>query len=643
MNNLSEKDELIKYLYKKRFFEYAEKYSNSSSNLSDEDLAAITEKINRLGKDERKELKKHLLAKFSSINDSHIFYLISKTKAKTKVQSADNETKEKIKNFYLNLNKISEIEIILKVVQYNPNLEIIFDFDSDSITHIEPTSDKNVKGRMDTELDKIFIGAKIDENDTNKLIGTVAHELCHLAMQMLFNNQAKPYEKNDNESVEKFKIINKKFLEQILQGIIIDEDGIIKSVYDNYKQDKWDAELIVRVPHILAHYEESGEQILNDNCQELFNYYNKEIIPKLNDFVDKSYLIRTKKHIEYINLKLNYLQRIEESNLRIENPIDLNEPLSSDKLPNIVLIKSSHNFNSCISVYQYLSENSITYAITDFGSFLKFKNDEILKSSDFNALIVDLEANSKIDFKNNFKSISNEKNLILIANEKIYETVKAEIENCFKNNKNKDILKLVTDKDYKYSDLTEPSQKQFIEMKVLFQDKELKLKQVLGIEKNSDISDELKDILDLDIFHKKIEIGCFDDDLVEELYVKRTLNHCIYLDKNIFEKSENSDLFVIQNDESLKIISNKYKLIKLNDLISHANENLIVNLSTNDKEKALNQFSEICQIEIYNDKNIHLIQNQSGKLKWVKSRGEVENLNEFLLKEFISGGIYRNC
>ena len=448
MNNISEKDQLIKYLDGENFSEYSEKYSNSSSKLSDEELTEIADKITRLGKDKRKELKKHLLQKFPQINDSHVFYLISKSKTKTRAQLAENETNEKIRNFYHDLNKIPQVELILKVLQYNPNLEIIFDFDADSITHIEPTSDKNVKGRMDSELDKIFIGAKIDENDTNKLLGTIAHELCHLAMQMLFNNQAKPYDKNDNESMEKFKILNKKFLEQIKQGIIIDEDGIIKSVYDNYKQDKWDAELIVRVPHILAHYEENGDRVLNDNAQDLLNYYKEAIIPKLSEFIDKSYLIRPRKHIEYINLKLNYLFRIEKSQLRIENPIDLNEPLLSDKLPNIVLIKTSHTFNSCISIYQYFDKNSIPYAITDFGNFLKFKNDEILKSSDFSALIVDLETNSKIDFKNNLKTISNEKKLILLANEKSYEPVKTEIESCFKNNKNKDVLKIVTDKEY---------------------------------------------------------------------------------------------------------------------------------------------------------------------------------------------------
>ena len=66
----------------------------------------------------------------------------------------------------------------------------------------------------------------------------------------------------------------KKFKEQINQGIKIDQDGIIQLVYDKYKREKWDAELIARVPHILPHYEDNGAQILNENAQELFEYFN---------------------------------------------------------------------------------------------------------------------------------------------------------------------------------------------------------------------------------------------------------------------------------------------------------------------------------------------------------------------------------
>jgi hypothetical protein len=237
----------------------------------------------------------------------------------------------------------------------------------------------------------------------------MAHEFCHVAVIMLFNNGAKPYEKSDNESAEKFKILHKKFQDQINQGIIVDEDGIIKLVYDNYKQEKWDAELIVRVPHILAHYEENGEKILNDNAGDLLIFYNELIIPKLNYFIENSYLIRPKKHIEYINLKLNYLFKIEESSFRLKKPIRLGEDFFCSKIkPNILLIGSINTFNSCISLYQFLTKESKNFVIADFRNYSKYKNDELMNSRDFDTLVVDLNESLKIEFKNNFKTISNE-------------------------------------------------------------------------------------------------------------------------------------------------------------------------------------------------------------------------------------------
>jgi hypothetical protein len=322
--------------------------------LSDRDFSLIHDKINRLSKKEKQELKQCLLKSFPQKEDAHIFYLISKTKTKTRVQIMDDTITEKIKKYYVELNRIPEIALLLKAMQYNHDLEIIFDFDSDSINNIEPTSHKNVRARIDAEQNKIFIGAKIDEN---KLLGIMAHEFCHVAVIMLFNNEAKPYEKSDNESAEKFKILHKKFQDQINQAIIVDEDGIIKLVYDNYKQEKWDAELIVRVPHILAHYEENGEKILNDNAGGLLIFYNELIIPKLNYFIENSYLIRPKKHIEYINLKLNYLFKIEESSFRLKKPIRLGEDFFCSKIkPNILLIGSINTFKtSILGVVWYLS------------------------------------------------------------------------------------------------------------------------------------------------------------------------------------------------------------------------------------------------------------------------------------------------
>jgi hypothetical protein len=158
------------------------------------------------------------------------------------------------------------------------------------------------------------------------------------------------------------------------------------------------------VPHILAYYEENGEEILKESAEELYEYYSEVIKAKLNEFIDNSYLIRPRKHIEYINLKLNFLYKIEESKLRVEKPIEVSDDFFvSVNKPNILLIKSSNTFHTCISKYQYLTSKSIYFAMTDLRNYLAYKDDDLMKSSDFNILIIDLNSNSKLDFKNDFE------------------------------------------------------------------------------------------------------------------------------------------------------------------------------------------------------------------------------------------------
>lgn len=55
------------------------------------------------------------------------------------------------------------------------------------------------------------------------------------------------------------------------------------------------------------------------------------------------------------------------------------------------------------------------------------------------------------------------------------------------------MVKVVNDKKCAFMDLTESSQKNLIVMNVLFQNKEIKLKQLLGIQNLSQLTDELRD------------------------------------------------------------------------------------------------------------------------------------------------------
>jgi hypothetical protein len=109
-----------------------------------------------------------------------------------------------------------------------------------------------------------------------EVYGTLAHEFCHLAMGMLYNNNCKPYKLVDKARQMKYNRIM----------IYCQEDkaaeNVIAHVF-NYQSSDWHAELIVRVPHLLALYQNDENKF--NHCREvfkeLFSFYDKNILPVL--------------------------------------------------------------------------------------------------------------------------------------------------------------------------------------------------------------------------------------------------------------------------------------------------------------------------------------------------------------------------
>ena len=130
--------------------------------------------------------------------DSHIIYLLSKSRL-----GFGQENKIDfgiIQELYKQLDAIPEISTILKVVEQSEVREIIFDFDRDSIIDLDPTQSSATSGVCDYRAGRIYVGAK----EQPELLGTLAHELAHLAMQVCYDNQCNPYEGSDKQTKSNF-------------------------------------------------------------------------------------------------------------------------------------------------------------------------------------------------------------------------------------------------------------------------------------------------------------------------------------------------------------------------------------------------------------------------------------------------------
>lgn len=170
------------------------------------------------------------------------------------------------------INDIKSIEPILKVVSTSPDLRIVFDFNNDSVESLDPTKSSNVLGVVYPYDAFIFIGAKgltEEKKQRREVLGTLSHELCHFAMHLLYNNKCKPFA----EDLEK----EKKF-ENILQETWAhrNDEPIINMVYD-YGSERQQAELIVRIPHLIALKGNNDNEIarLSKVYKELFQFYMK--------------------------------------------------------------------------------------------------------------------------------------------------------------------------------------------------------------------------------------------------------------------------------------------------------------------------------------------------------------------------------
>jgi hypothetical protein len=84
----------------------------------------------------------------------------------------------------------------------------------------------------------------LDNHKRFEVYGTLAHELCHLTMGMLYSNKCKPYRVGDETLKQKLNRIvmycqEDKHAEEIVEHVFA------------YPTSAWHAELIVRVPHLM--------------------------------------------------------------------------------------------------------------------------------------------------------------------------------------------------------------------------------------------------------------------------------------------------------------------------------------------------------------------------------------------------------
>jgi hypothetical protein len=183
-----------------------------------------------------------------------------------------------IKSIYEDLMKIPEVKIIIETLEFSSFfLDIIFDFERKNVEDILITSRDKSIGLCKYKEGRIFIGAKTERFE---LLGIIAHEFTHQAMYIVFENDCKPYNKEQ-------EFIKTK-MEEVIETLKDQEDidPIIRRVFMDYEKLDWPSEIITRIPHILAKYGnvEGKKYLLTSSAKLLYDFYLNDIRPSCKTF-----------------------------------------------------------------------------------------------------------------------------------------------------------------------------------------------------------------------------------------------------------------------------------------------------------------------------------------------------------------------
>lgn len=213
--------------------------------------------LQNLDENDKLRLRETNLKYFDRNINQHVMDLVSKSRL---AFGNDQNNFSKIQKWFEMLDGIPELCPILKIVSASDKTDIVFDFKSDSVKEMDPTGSEYVKGRTYAKSGNIFIGARRNDKE---ILGTLAHEMTHYALQLVYNNGCLPFNWDDGSRENDFEAIVESYNDDIHKI----RNNVIKNAlsYD-FLADKM-RELIVRVPHLLALHSNETETLASQRGQ----------------------------------------------------------------------------------------------------------------------------------------------------------------------------------------------------------------------------------------------------------------------------------------------------------------------------------------------------------------------------------------
>ncbi|KAJ8873296.1 hypothetical protein PR048_026930 [Dryococelus australis] len=593
---------------------------------------------------ERLKLKDSLLKYFPSCESGHVLYLVSKSRSKGPCKNLQ----DRAMSIFKKLDSIQEVSVVLQVIQYCDYVDIIFDFDRDDVSDADPVHDNRAKGTCDFNGGRIYVGFRTDCRniiEEQERLGTLAHELTHLAMQIVYHNNCNPYELSDKEREDEFQHIIKDMEEKynsterkhyVITSMKEEYEGIQKIHYKatdvvekykdansvddklmrvfTYKKIDWASELIARVSQILARYGEvNGCSKLTEQASQLYRYFKKYIVTDCIRMVNESYLIRPRNQMRILQQFLGQESHIRNADIQFECPLDLTGSLYNHGNC-VLLVKTKCPYLTFISIHQVLQgrEDILFMELNGSKENENIKNVEyVFRSYVCNILVIYCQESFKKDillswFKMLCSVLRREKKVIFIMPEGAGSS--GIFDNAIKDHQLEHTFMAVVDGDYTLNDLNYKSQKKMLRCKVIFQGKQVRLNDI--VEDGSAVS---ADLLIRLISKETVSIGGelpnLDD--IKDYYIER------FFSKQVVSP----DVLKEQNVQDIFFLTGTFLGLEINSRNIHT-------ASINNTQSEVAQFAELCMNNPKN--NIHWLHCENKNLYLVKTHGSLLKIVEYI-------------
>lgn len=174
--------------------------------------------------------------------------------------------------------------------KHKKNLSITF-FDAFTL----PNKNKTDFGNYNVTEDKIQITT---QHSLEKVKSYLIHEICHMAANHIYQNDAKAYPKKDKATKTAYKSAAESDLPHYYKGPIgkkntgqitrRDVKSVMTDSYTNknyIKHKHWKEEQIVRIPQLIAEFGDA--QSVAKHSPKLFKYYHEEFLKDCTTFIYK--------------------------------------------------------------------------------------------------------------------------------------------------------------------------------------------------------------------------------------------------------------------------------------------------------------------------------------------------------------------